>query len=425
MLKQKLGYWLESIIITAIFIGIGFLRDDPLSINSPFPWIWFAPLLIAQRHGLWQALLSLSLILIFASHASFSELNDISLQLFILGGFLMTIISSIFHESLAKKTKKNQEITNYLSQRIQSIAYAYECTSIAYQTIAQSYILKPVTIRSSLIELRELIAKNATTHKEYIFERLLNIFAQQCFIEKAGIFYLENQKISSPPLVCIGNMKPLNTKNSLIETCLEQHVLTYVHPKNLNDKESHDILIVAPFINSEKNIYALLIVESMPFLKFTYTNIEILNLFLQYFLDGHAPKDARKFLNKYPECPVEFANELYRLIHLYRHAKQDSALIILTFTENPRQKDYLFRLTQEKRGLDCIWEMKIKQSIIILTIMPLTNHVGIAGYKTRINNLLKNEFDTLLNQTHIQFNAIQISSIKDPIKTIEEIISKC
>lgn len=425
MKKQIILALLESIIITIIFIWISHISNDTLSLNSPFPWIWFAPILIAQRYGLWYAMLSTTLILSSAIQENSNILNEIKIQLFILGGFIMTIISSIFHGHWKKINKQNQDVSEYLSQRIQSIAESYECTNIAYKTIMQNYILKPVTIRSSLSELRELIAKQKPELKKLIFERLINILAQQCSLEKTGIFFIENKKLSITPLVSVGNLKPLNPNNPLISNCIEQNVLTYIHPQNISKEQSKDILIVAPLVDYAKNIYALLIIESMPFLKYNFTNIESINILLQYFLDGHTPKPVANFLNKFPTCPVEFANEMYRLLNLYQSTKQDSALIVFYFKESSRQKEFIFRVIKEKRGLDCLWEFNDIGHTILLKIMPLTNLLGINGYKTRINNILESEFNSSLNQTDIQFSAIQISSIDDPLKIIENIESRC
>ena len=419
-MHKAITAWLETFIISFIFITAGLLTNDPLSLQSSFPWIWFAPLLTALRYGIWPGLTSIGVIIIVAFYKDINILDQITFQLFILGGFLMTIFAASFQANWEKKNKNNQEISEYLSQRVQSIALAYKCCALAYATIEQNYILKPVTIRSAIMELRDLIA-NPNYPQTNVYDRLLNILSQQCSLERAGIFFIQDKKLTTTALVSIGDMQPINIKDNLIVACLEQNKITYINPKNIQNQ--NNILVVAPLNNAENNIYALLIIEELPFIKLTHENLEKLNLFLQYFLDGYPLKLARPILEKFPNCPHEFANEFQRLVFLYQKTQKDSALISLKITKSVRQHDYVVRLMQEKRGLDSLWKVTTGDTVVILVIMPLINYAGIEGYRSRINKILSEEFQFTLNANYVKFDAMQIADIKDPVRIINQILN--
>ena len=50
---------IESLVITALFLIASKFLHDPLFLKSPFPWIWFAPVIVALTYGLGPAILSI------------------------------------------------------------------------------------------------------------------------------------------------------------------------------------------------------------------------------------------------------------------------------------------------------------------------------------------------------------------------------
>ena len=413
--------WIESFVISLLFIFLSELLHDPLTLESPFPWIWFAPVLIALRYGLWASQFSLVLLLGSYFYQVQPSLIDVHLELFILGGLLLTILCVLFQSSGRKKVRDSEEVSNYLQTRIQSIAYAYKVVSLAYQRIEQNYIIKPVTIRSSLANLRELLANSHEPAPKSTLDRFLNIVALQCSIEIAAIYPVKNNKMNPKPIVSIGNITSPDPNTYLIQECLENSVLTYIKAKDLDNSHRSPLLVVAPFLD-EQGIYALLIVESMPFLSLTDDMIETLNLLLQYYLEGHVVRNAELIIQEYPDCPVDFANELQRLTNLYNHTKQDSVVVAFLLLESPQQKDYLFRLKQEKRGIDTPWEKSIGKNIILSILMPITYQAGVEGFKFRMNTILENEFGTELNQDNIRFKSCQVSSFNNPLKLLQYLL---
>lgn len=397
--------------------------SDPLSLKSPFPWIWFAPVLIALRYGLWPSQLSILLILSSYLYQDQTPLFNVNFQLFILGGFLVTIVCSLFQNSWSRQVKNSNEISNYLQQRIQTIAYAYKVTLLAYQRLEQSYIVKPVTVRSSLGELREMQANDNNQLTKEIIERFLNILALHCSLEIAGIFPVKNKQINSKPIAAIGRMKSPNKNDFLIQECITNASISYIKAKEMDKGNISDFLIAAPFINQADEIYALLLIEAMPFLSLNNENIETINLFLQYFLEGNTVKNAELILKQYPDSSVLFANELQRLMNLQKNTKQDSVMVAFLFLPHPHRDDYLFRLKQEKRGLDSFWETKQGDNKILFLLMPITNRAGIESYKIRVNNLLENEFQIALNQDEIKFKTGHLSSFNNPIHLIQDLMT--
>jgi len=126
-------------------------------------------------------------------------------------------------------------------------------------------------------------------------------------------------------------------------------------------------------------------------------------------------------LDKYPACPVGFANELQRLMNLQKNTKNDSAALSFLISEGSHQSDYLFKLKQEIRGIDSYWEMTEGSIKILIILMPLTFRAGVDRYRTRISEILLKEFNIQLNDDEIKFKSCQLSSFRDPVALIEDI----
>ena len=422
-IKLILSNWMESLARTILFIIVSKVLNDPLSLTSPFPWIWLGPVLIALRYGLWPSQLSILLILLCYLYPDPTPIINMHFQLFTLGGFLLTLICVMFHSGWSKKIKNSTEVSDYLQKRIQTIAYAYKVGELAYQRLEQNYITKQVTIRSSLNELREMLAKSDGMGEETILNRLLNILALQCSLEVAAIFPVKNNQIMAKPITSIGKIKSPQKNDYLIRECIDNAAATYIRAEEMLKGRSSDFLVAVPFINQEDKIYALLIIETMPFLSLNNENIETINLLLRYFLEGKTVKNAELILKQYPDCPVFFANELQRLTNLYINTQQDSAVVVFLVLQCPHQEDYLFRLKQEKRGIDTSWESAKGENKFLFVLMPLSSHAGIESYRIRMNTVLESEFKATLNESEIKFKVCQISSINNPIHLIEDLMN--
>lgn len=420
---NKVSIWIESLIITLIFIVISELLNDPLSLNSPFPWIWLAPVIIALHYGLLPSQLSIIVLLGEYFYVNINCIFDIHLQLFILGGFILTISCATWQSSWSRKITYNTGISQYLQKRIQTIAYAYRLTSLAYQRLENNYIATPVTLRTSMNELRELISKSNKENQATILNRFINILAIHCAIEKAAIFPVKNNKLIPEPITYIGAINIPSPNNYFIEECIDNAKMIYITSEELIKGNLSDYVIGAPLIDQHKQIYALILIEELPFLSLNDENISTMNLLIEYFMEGNTVRGARKILTQFPDCPVVFANELQRLSKLQKKTGKDSAIALFQFLDIVHQDDYIFRLKQEIRGLDSWWETNHDGAKSLLILMPFTNHAAAECYKLRISQILLDELDITLNQKEIKYRSYQISSSTDSLSLIREIFN--
>lgn len=419
--KSRLSVLVESFIITVVFIVISKLLHDPLSLNSPYPWIWFAPVLVALHYGLVASQFSLCLLLADYLYKDPSPIYMAPFQLFILGGFILTFICATWQNSYSKKLIYSDGISNYLQKRIQSIAHAYKLTSLAYKRLENNYIANPVTIRTSMNEIRNMLETMKGETQASILSRLIHLLAVHCSLEKAAFYPVKDNKIIAEPIATIGAMSAPSPDHYFIQSCIDNKALTYITAEEILKGHLSDYLLGVPLVNQNNIIYAVLLVEEMPFLNLNDENLATINLLVHYFIEGNIVDKAELILDQFPDCPVVFANEVQRLMNLERVTKKDSAIEVFKILDKTRAEDYLFRLKKELRGLDSWWESMHEETPFLLVLMPLSNREAAESYKMRINEILFNEFGFRLNQKEIKFNSYQLSSCSSPVALIEEL----
>ena len=425
-MSQKLtlnNLWVESAAITAAFLAVSVLCHDPLSLHSVFPWIWFAPVMIALRYGIWPSLASIGVLLCAYLYSDPAQIYTTHLQLVILGGFLLTLFCAGFQAGWSRKINDSEEISNYLQKRIQTIAYAHKVLALAYERLEHQFIEKPVTLRGSLGELRECLGRSPQPNDPAILERFLNIVTNHCALEVAAIFPIEQERLIQTPIVSIGKMTPPHPMDYLLQACIQRSAIAHVTTSELLKGHISDYLIAAPFIDQANKIYAVLLVKEMPFLSLNNENLAIIRLLLQYFIDGNRVSQVELILQRFPDCSIDFANELQRLFNVQKKIKQDSAVVVFLVSDQMHQDDYLFALKQEKRGLDTLWETvqgRYKQLVIL---MPMIGRAGVDSYQHRIEDMFLKKFNVTLNNSEITFKSAQLSSVEHPIDLIQDLLS--
>jgi len=62
--RQPLWHWLETVLLTLVAAALAYAASpaDPFFIAAEFPWVLFAPALLALRYGVLPGLLSIAVL---------------------------------------------------------------------------------------------------------------------------------------------------------------------------------------------------------------------------------------------------------------------------------------------------------------------------------------------------------------------------
>lgn len=415
--------WLETVVISlfAIAIGVFFSKNDPFQITGEFPWIWFAPVLVALRYGVAPGFVS-SLILIAAwklmdyladTHASFPEQ-------FFLGGLILSMVCGEFSAAWGARLRRAEETKHYLDERLSRITLRHLLLRLSHDRMEQEILTKPVTLRDALGGLRQLTAAGNEAHMPASLS-LLQLLTQYCQLESSGIFiasqdgsYVRTSEIGSPP--------QLRADDPLLVYALEHRTLSHLLIEGLADVQlPSPFLVIAPILTSDKKMLGLLAVDRMPFLALNEENLQMLSVMLSYYADCvNEAEGARRFFGVFPQAPADFAAEFSRLLQLQRTNSINSHIVVLSFENDEQGRQAIAQLTHIRRGLDIPWQVKVGNRVLFANLMPLANDSAVEGYLLRLDSILKESIGIDLDEWHL--TSIRISMEEsDPMASLQRL----
>lgn len=385
---------IEVIIGMFAVIGASFLirPGDPLLLGLDFPWIWVVAAVFALRYG---ALLGvLAGLCIATGWAVFYSQADGALfpSMYFVGGLVLVIICGHFCDVWTYRAHRVQSINDYLSDRLVAITNNHYLLRISHDRLEKDLLSKPSTLRDAVAYLRNLSASNPKNEPLPNAQVMLEFAALSCQIDVASIFLATQAELSPQPIAWVGEHFRLNLNDSLLRECVEKHALAHLH--HIDATES-DYLACVPIIASSGNIKGVLVVRNMPFLSLSFDNLQLLLVLLNYYADGIEQQAITKPVQQIvPQCPYEFALEMGRLAHMTQVSEVKSSLVALVFPRRTIADSLFDQVVRQHRTLDLLWTFSTEENQVAVTLMPLTNEVGVAGYLLRLESSLKLQFDT-------------------------------
>lgn len=384
----------EVIIGMVAVMGAGFLirPGDPLLLGLDFPWVWVVATVFALRYG---ALLGvLAGLCIAAGWAVFYSQADGALfpSMFFVGGLVVVIISGHFCDVWAYRAHRLQSINDYLSDRLVAITNNHYLLRISHDRLEKDLLSKPSTLRDAVGYLRKLSASNPKNEPLPNAQIMLEFAALSCQIDVASIFLATHAQLTTQPIAWVGEHFELNVNDALLRECVEKNALAHLHHIDANES---DYLACVPIIASSGQLKGVLVVRNMPFLSLSFDNLQLLLVLLNYYADGieqqHVIKPVQQIV---PQCPYGFALEMGRLARMREISGVQSSLVALVFPRRTIADSLFDQVVRQHRTLDLLWTFSTEESQVAVTLMPLTNEVGVDGYLLRLENSLKLQFNT-------------------------------
>lgn len=413
--KRTAMVWLEVPLTMAVALGVAFAVNpaDPLFIGDPAQWAWFPVLLLALRHGALAGLCSTAILVGVWVVLNASNVATTVLPVrYFLGLTLLAVIAGEFSDIWQGRLHRSREIGHYLDQRLNALARRYFLLQRSSERLERELLIQPALLRSSLQQLREAMPGTVEPGQLPAADQLLQILAQSCQIEVAGLYPDINGKISEQPAATLGPCGPLLLRDRLVTYAIQHTRLAHVQSSTLRDIGSR-YLVAAPVLNGEGRRLGLLVVERMPFLALNTECLQLLNADLSYYADLvlEQPRIG-DLVALFPDCPPEFASELWRLHRIYRECQVESTLVALSFDDSRVGREKIFHeVTQHCRRLDSIWSICHDNNRILLTLMPLYDGKAVDGYLGRVEKHLRERLGIgSLTESGIQPRSVSIGS---------------
>lgn len=391
--------WIEAIVIPLIALLLTYLLrpHDPFLFKEPFPWLWLAPALVALRYGLGPGVLSTAvLVLAFAATRIGTLVTPDWPEGQFLGGFVLTLLCGEFGSTWMLRLRRAEQQSEYADQQLEGLTRTLHMTRLSHDRLEQSVISKPVTLRDSLADLRQVLILQKGSLDGVVIERLLHLAAYHGGFERAAFYKANDAVLDTNPIATIGSMSLLNIYDVLVSRALTDQATTYWAVNTLKSGEKSDYLVAIPARAADGTLIGILVVTDMPFLFLTEENLLAVSVLLAYFADEvWATRAGETIINTWPQCPPRFAAELLKLQHAAQAFGLTSTLVTVTIdVQAPYAQQMITVIKGMTRGLDMSWQTKQNNDLQIITLMPFSDETVSLGYIRRAQAQLTESIGT-------------------------------
>ena len=428
--------WIETVVIPLLAMGISWAANphDPLLRNASFPWLWFAPLLVALRYGVLPGLVSGILILIewlLCDAVGLYGTTDFPREFFF-GGALLILFGGEFSDVWRDRLNRVDETNLYLVERLSGLTRRHLLLNLSHDRLEQEMLARPGSLRDALVRLRAAVieaeAPPGRTGGLPGTDGLLHMLAQYVNIEAAGLYTMTRSGTGFKPGQLVGELGeplPLEASDELLHIAVETRNLAHIAGLDLSLERNSNQLIVAPLVASDNTIVGVLAVSKLPFFSLNVENLQMMSVILAYYADCiNAAPVASSIGKRLPDIniPPMYAEELGRLIYMQRSFSISSHIVVLTF-RGARGLEMPSELMRIKRGLDLYWETTVEGSPAIIVLMPFASVSAKEGFLERINGWLKTRFGASFDALNVDIRSINFAS-GDPLEALAGIVRK-
>lgn len=415
----------ETVAFVALVAAAGrlFSPQDPMLLQAGFPWLWFAPLVVALRYGTLLGLFGGAL-MAAAWKLDYPPGTTWPMMLFA-GGMLQTVIAGHFGDTWGHRARRASTLNDYLNERLVAITNSHYLMRLSHERLEKDLLSKPTTLRDSITELRRLSIGEARDGAidEAVRPRslpgaagMLEFVAQVSQIEVGAVFPVRGDRPAPEAVAHVGEAFALVADDDLVVHALQTKRIAHLRGEGADtdaDAARSEYLVCAPLVSAGGEVIALLAIRRMPFLSLNFDVLQLLLVLLAYYADGveHASV-ARDILATVPGCPYDFALDLGRLARLQRDAGIASSLVALAFPRGEDGDSLFEHVLRRRRALDLMWPLQTASHSVVVNLMPATDTTGVDGYLARIESSLGAQFGLDMERAHIGVHTLHLGALE-------------
>ncbi|MFM2252579.1 MAG: hypothetical protein RJB68_916 [Pseudomonadota bacterium] len=416
--------WLEIFLIPLIGIAVGWWisADDPMLAQSHFPWLWFAPVLIALRYGVSPGLLSsIPLIINWLIANAMGRVEDAFAFRFFFGAGVLVMVCGEFSDVWRDRNARMEETYLYVTERLSRLTKRHLLLNLSHDRLEQEMLIRPGSLRDALARLRGM-AMQPTPRDEPMpaANSLLQLLSQYVNLESATLYAIKNPDTDpqlGPALAVIGDPLPLLPGNVLFQKALETRALVHIAGEDISSSDPDSPLVVAPLVAGNDTILGVLVVTRIPFFSLTVENLQMMSVILAYYADNiRIGPDTHKVQQALPGIPALFAEELVRMSRLNHSVGLSSHLVIMTF-EGALGAEITAEFVRVKRGLDLYWQTHIRGQPAVVVLMPFASDSAKEGFIQRIDDWLQLRFHGDIESLQVRLHTIDFA-LEDPVQAL-------
>lgn len=417
--------WMETFAIPIVAVAMAWLThsQDPTLRTVNFPWLWFAPTLVALRYGVMAGLLATSPLIAnwFLADALLGDIGAFP-QGHYFGGILLVLLCGEFADLWRDRHEQLEETNLYMAERVSRLTRRHLLLNLSHDRLEQEMLTRPGSLRDALVQLRDSVLSWRKDDPLPAAAELLHILAQYTHVQAASLHPVEPHTGRLAPAVQkLGDPEPLSPDDALLRAALESGQLAHVAEFAEDEAVASKQRVVAPLLASDHTLLGVLAVSQLPFFALNGENLQFMAIVLGYYADSVRSAPALgEVRSRLPTIPATFADELMRMIALRKRFGTDSQIVAMHF-QGARGNEIVEQLVRIKRGIDLYWKTDIAGAPMLVVLMPFATPAGKEGFLKRIQDWLHSRFGGDFESLNIALHTIDFAS-QDPVAELQSLI---
>lgn len=270
----------ESAVVTLAIPAIGYAIDpaDPFFLHQRFPWLVFAPLLVALRHGFtlgFGSAFALAAALIVAWRNRLVPMGGFPGEPAV-GLVALAMIAGQFAELWKRETRHREGRLALLREEVDRLARSHLLLEASHDRLDEQLQRKGASLRHAVGALDELVGDgfSMVTHGSAV----LDLFAAHCGLEVGELVRVEHGGTAGERYAALGRVEPMRRDDPLFLQAVRSGRLTYIPAATGSGRDPavsrSPLLAAVPFTDGAGVVHAVLCVQAMPFLAFDAQNLD-------------------------------------------------------------------------------------------------------------------------------------------------------
>ena len=369
----------EVILISLVGIGISYYFEpkDPLRLKTGRGYFDIIMAVLTLFYGF-----KAGIILILINSVALLLFYRVFPYKYLLWQMLFMLIYSEFNFFWNKKILRLSEENKYLNEKLDNKAYELFLIKASYDQLVKNYVIKPVSIRSLLGEIKEKF----TQKDENIYQWLLFLLGRVGNVEKASLYVREGARFVER--ANLGERVELDKNDPIVRKALEEKDKLFYTVAESSTSRYKAVIPIFPF--DEVEPMALLLIREMPFLSLNRDNLMLLSLILNYFFEEiRVSQEVYPITKEIKCCSERMLYEAKKMYSLWKKMRVESSIIKISIQSTEwfdTLKDFI---EKSVRTLDVFCSDGSGRMIILL---PLTSVEGAIAAKERLSKLVRETF---------------------------------
>ncbi len=378
--------YLETLIILGVYIGIGYLVDpkDILMIDNDYAFATILLAIITLFHGMSSGVFAMVFIGTTMKFG-YEEFNYV----YFLREFVLMMIFGEFHYYWTRTVRQHAIEDKFTRQKLSELSRAFYMLKISHDQIEKSYVVKPMSIRNSILAIKQKFDRE---NPEIFYREFLMLLQKTLSIEKAFLLAIKDEK-NINILAQTDSEEILYEDDLLIQNAIEKKVPIYISSGDLYSGSKY---LAAIPVTIEDEIVGLFVISKMPFMSFNKDNLISATILVSYMFDEIYKLETLEimddFLYKFQD---NFRFEMYRLYSLNQKFDTESTILIFKSYDKVKTHMLLEIVGSNLRSLDIMSYIISEQFDAIVILFPLSDRASVQGFVSRIYHKMHIDDDAL------------------------------